>query len=185
MLCTRYQLCMCDDTLSGLNSFLCMAVATAALTFQSMLPPPSEQCPWDLDHWARWLRISLLHSAVFAPQRVAPHFAWLSIKSCSLSDCLWVFGNERLVLFVVRNSCTKQSGQVQRTNLAAFWHFYFIIIIFVPRILSYVQELPTNASVLISSLFHLAAATWFGNCVPSSGSSPVPSKLHVNLGSGW
>jgi hypothetical protein len=35
-----------------------------------------------------------------------------------------------------------------------------------------------------SLLFHLAATTCFGNCVPSSGSSPVLSGLHANLGFG-
>jgi hypothetical protein len=43
----------------------------------------------------------------------------------------------------------------------------------------------TIESIVISLLFHFAAPTCFGNCVPSSGSSSVPSELHANLGFGW
>jgi hypothetical protein len=39
-----------------------------------------------------------------------------------------------------------------------------------------------NVSILISLLFHLAAPICFGNYVPSSGSSSVPSELHANFG---
>jgi predicted cobalt transporter CbtA len=35
--------------------------------------------------------------------------------------------------------------------------------------------------IFISLLFHLIAPTCFGNCVPSSGSSSVPSELHTNF----
>jgi hypothetical protein len=40
----------------------------------------------------------------------------------------------------------------------------------------------TNVSIPISLLFNFAAPTCFGNCVPSSRSSSVPSELHANLG---
>lgn len=31
------------------------------------------------------------------------------MKSCSLSSCLWIFGKERLILFMARNSCTNKA----------------------------------------------------------------------------
>jgi hypothetical protein len=37
-------------------------------------------------------------------------------------------------------------------------------------------------SIIISLSFHFVAPTCFGNCVPSSGSLPVPSELHANFG---
>jgi hypothetical protein len=40
---------------------------------------------------------------------------------------------------------------------------------------------PTNASILISLLLHLAAPTCFGSNVPSSRSSSVLSELHANV----
>jgi hypothetical protein len=45
----------------------------------------------------------------------------------------------------------------------------------------FVYEKPTNESIIISLLFHIAAPTCSGNYVPSSGNLFVASELHANL----